>query len=281
MMRNSLLVLAGLALASVGSAQTIINANNPSGDAITNPGSSVLTQNLTATGAFGEKFVYRNVRNGGKVGIDSTYARSGTGSLHFVGTGGNAQSELAFGGGFDANGNITGPSMGSIDNLSALNADFYTASSNVPNAMAILRLELFSANDGGSSSYGQLIFDNVWGTGPESMAWTFGQWGNVDLFANANSIYLRGSSGLVSRYGTAQRTLANWLTTLNGKGYEIFSVNAGWGQSGNQFDGAVDNITFGVGANIRTYNFEPVPEPATMAALGLGAVALIRRRKKA
>jgi hypothetical protein len=280
MMRNSLLVLAGLALASVGSAQTIINANNPSGDAITNAGPSVLTQNITATGAFGEQFVYRNVRNGGMVGIDSTFARSGTGSLHFVGPGGNAQSELAFGGGFDANGNITGPSLGLLDNLSAFKADFYTASSNVANAMAILRLEVFSSNDSGNS-YGQLVFDNIWGTGPESMAWTFGQWGTVDLFANANSIYLRGTSGLASRYGTAQRTLADWLTTLNGKGYDIFSVNAGWGTSVNQFEGAVDNITFGVGANIRTYNFEPVPEPATMAALGLGAVALIRRRKKA
>lgn len=36
-----------------------------------------------------------------------------------------------------------------------------------------------------------------------------------------------------------------------------------------------------VKGNIKSLAFEPVPEPASMAALGLGAVALLRRRRRA
>jgi hypothetical protein len=46
--------------------------------------------------------------------------------------------------------------------------------------------------------------------------------------------------------------------------------------------GAVDNITFGFNGAYTTYNFEVVPEPASMAALGSGLIGLLglRRRKK-
>jgi hypothetical protein len=44
----------------------------------------------------------------------------------------------------------------------------------------------------------------------------------------------------------------------------------------------VDNITFGFGGTYTTYNFEVVPEPASMLALGSGLIGLLglRRRKK-
>ena len=51
------------------------------------------------------------------------------------------------------------------------------------------------------------------------------------------------------------------------------------------WSGAGDNVTLGFNNDLGTrYNFEmtqPVPEPATMAALGLGALGLLKRRKKA
>jgi hypothetical protein len=63
----------------------------------------------------------------------------------------------------------------------------------------------------------------------------------------------------------------------------VISVNAGIGSGWNgTFTGAVDNITFGFNGAYTTYNFEVVPEPASMLALGSGLIGLLglRRRKR-
>jgi hypothetical protein len=44
-----------------------------------------------------------------------------------------------------------------------------------------------------------------------------------------------------------------------------------------QFSG----ISAGENATVTNFNYEPVPEPGTMVALGAGIAALLRRRKKA
>jgi hypothetical protein len=49
--------------------------------------------------------------------------------------------------------------------------------------------------------------------------------------------------------------------------------NLGWDRSG--FSGGLDENPFTL-----TFNVTPVPEPTTMAVLGLGALALLRRRRK-
>jgi len=64
----------------------------------------------------------------------------------------------------------------------------------------------------------------------------------------------------------------------------VISVNAGFGSGWpNTFVGAVDNITFGFNGQYTTYNFEVVPEPASMLVLGSGLVSMmaLRRRRKA
>ena len=61
-----------------------------------------------------------------------------------------------------------------------------------------------------------------------------------------------------------------------------FSVGSGISSGPNSLIGGVDhlNVNFS-GGNQYSYNFkaQPVPEPASMAALGLGALAMIRRRR--
>jgi len=101
--------------------------------------------------------------------------------------------------------------------------------------------------------------------------------------ANAGSMWFRGSSSLGATYDPSgsERTLADWMSTLNGKGYQVLSMNAGMGASNTVFQGAVDNFQLGFGGNNKTYNFEAVPEPASICAIGLGVLALIRKRRTA
>jgi PEP-CTERM motif len=60
------------------------------------------------------------------------------------------------------------------------------------------------------------------------------------------------------------------------------AMQVGFGSSGETEDGNVDAFTIGVGGVDTTYDFEPtaVPEPASFSLLGIGALALLRRRRR-
>lgn len=281
MNKNTLVAaLAAVMMTTMAHASDTIYSNAAGGDAFTNAGSSAANLLLTHTGSAGEVFTYRETKNNGLVGVNTVNPRSGNGSVQIKldGTPGG-KSEIAMSADFSGAGDSLGV-LGGIDELSSFKTDALTNSSSVAGQAPIVRLELFSFDDGGSSSYGQLIYDTSWaGNDP---AFTFGSWTTLDFLGNANDFYFRGTSGLASRYGAAEMSLSQWLTTLNGKGYGVLSMNAGMGTADMTYDGAVDNFGLGFGGTDKVYNFESVPEPFSMVGLAsVGLLALRRKAKKA
>lgn len=112
------------------------------------------------------------------------------------------------------------------------------------------------------------------GGGPEGIA-----------YVPTGSALFTNPSMLVSEYGTG--TIAVWDVDANGDPIagtrRAFMTGLG-GAEGAFIDPQTGDFlfsTFGGGNRIvRVSGFAAVPEPATMAALGLGVVALLRRRRK-
>ena len=61
------------------------------------------------------------------------------------------------------------------------------------------------------------------------------------------------------------------------------ALRVGYASPTDEFNGYVDNVTVGVAGQSVTYNFEPVPEPASLGLFGLGLLGLraVRRRFRA
>lgn len=277
-------ILGLLGSVAAAHAQTVYSNNYAPGDYFTNAGSSAANQVVNGVQGGGpEQVTYRETKNNGTVGINTNLPRSGNGSAWFstVGTA-NGKSEIALSTGFSAAGDSTGV-LGQFDDMTAFGADLYTQSSpDSGNQSPILRLELYSPTDGGGR-YGQLVFDTAW-TPSHYGTFDYNQWNTVDLLTNAGSMWMRATSGINTAYdpGTGdnhERTLADWMTVLGGKNYSVISVNAGIGAFNGSFEGAMDNLSIGFNGDNHVYNFEAVPEPASVCALGLGALALLRRKR--
>jgi hypothetical protein len=65
-------------------------------------------------------------------------------------------------------------------------------------------------------------------------------------------------------------------------GFEGLNLQVGFADALSTFDGNVDDVTLGNADGTTTYDFEPnaVPEPASFSLLGIGALALLRRRRR-
>ena len=282
-----------VAIAAAASAGTVYS-NAPGGDKIVGFGTSGSTPNNSAPLANAPGWFYNNVRQDGTAGIDTTYARNGNGSFHMTGTSGTAKADLEY-----YNFNTPGDrfsgfkSMGTLASLSTLSYDWYRAASSTVagHLMPALRVAYDADGDFSTSTdRGFLVFERVYNGNPvagpsvPTNAWQSDDVSNAKVWMT-NTGNPKGS--VLSIY---DRTFADWATSTNpnsaypslNNGAVIYGLSMGSGSGwAGKFDGAVDNVTIGFGGNSTTYNFEtqPVPEPASVAALGLGALGLVRRRR--
>lgn len=274
-MNKSFAVMALSVIASAAFAQVTVYSNNPGGDAFTDPGTSNpgASQVLGYTGPNNETWAYNEVKDSATIGIDTVNARSGNGSLHINTLGGTHGSGKATMSLFRSN---LG-SLGALDSLTNWSADVYTESCDFAGQAMALRLYV---SNGVASGY--LIFDTTWQPGNNPNL-AFGTWNNVDFAGSPSTFYVRGNGALTgaSYLNTANEvTFGSAMSSLAGKGFQVFEANAGFGTSSGAFNGFVDNYTLGFGGQSTTYNFETVPEPMTMGLLAAGAAFVARRRKK-
>jgi hypothetical protein len=261
---------------------TVYSQNPAPGDLFTNAGSTNQGQ------SFGNpNWVYNNTRGSGSVGIRTNYPRSGNGSVYFNSPGSSGKADIEYfadpvlvGGNFVPNPFNPSSILGSLADLSHLSYEWYRdGSSTAPASLhPVLRLGILRVNSDNTAAVGYLTFERVYngfGAAPTN------SWQSDDIVSNNYKLWATASLG----FGEVFKTIPEWVSAANAVGATLYviSVNAGIGSGWNgTFEGAVDNITFGFNGTYTTYNFEVVPEPASMLALGSGLIGLLglRRRKR-
>jgi len=294
-MKSSKLIL-GLCAALVAASAfaqatvTVYSQNPVPGDSFTNGG--LINQ---GQGFGNPNWVYNNTRGGGSVGIRNNYPRSGNGSVYFNSTSNTGKADIEYfaspvnsGGNFAPNPYDPSSILGPLAALSHLSYEWYRASSSTaPNHLhPVLRLGILRVNSNNSINLGYLVFERVYngfsGAAPTD------SWQSDNIIDRNYKLWATASLGFGDpnvNINNVLKTIPDWLSAANAANANLYviSVNAGIGSGWNgTFTGAVDNITFGFNGTYTTYNFEVVPEPASMLALGSGLIGLLglRRRKR-
>jgi hypothetical protein len=294
-MKSSKLIL-GLCAALVAASAfaqatvTVYSQNPVPGDSFTNGGP------INQGQGFGNpNWVYNNTRGGGSVGIRNNYPRSGNGSVYFNSTSGSGKADIEYfaspvnaGGNFAPNPYDPSSILGSLAQLTHLSYEWYRGNSSTTTAHLhpVLRLGILRVNHQDNSiNLGYLVFERIYngfGAAPTN------SWQSDDIVSNNYKLWATASLGFGNpndNINNVLKTIPEWVSAASNANATllVISVNAGIGSGWNgTFTGAVDNITFGFNGTYTTYNFEVVPEPASMAALGSGLIGLLglRRRKK-
>ncbi|MDR3620666.1 MAG: PEP-CTERM sorting domain-containing protein [Paludisphaera borealis] len=252
--------------AAVQAGTVDVYSNNVGGDAVVGASPTV------AIGSSG--WYYSDVRVGGTIGIDSTFARSGNGSVLFQGdaSAGSYKADVSY---------STGESLGKLSDLSSLSYDWYRSAASTNNGIQAPALRLLLGVDGVYK--GALVFEPYYSlTTPGDVA--------TDTWVHSNifdpNMYMWSNKDLPFQE-QFNHDIEFWKSEIGS--YDILGVSSGIGSgwSGTSI-AAVDNIHFGFGEGPgTTYNFEvgAVPEPASVVSFliagGFGLAGAAYRRRRA
>lgn len=213
---------------------------------------------------------------GGTASIDMTPSNDADGSLRMTGD----RSRVGFG---------TGGDMGTLGALSTGNVsfDFYRDGASTGAGNYQIAFAFFVRNAAGQT--GSLTWEGAYnGIGNVNDTWF-----NDQVLSGSGVWWIR-SGGVNFAEVANMKTLADWTTQGSVSNSESTSIvlgtdtaitgielKVGSGVPGGTFLGNADDIRvqFTGGADYMT-NFQAVPEPMTMSILGLGALALLRKRKQ-
>lgn len=216
-----------------------------------------------------EQWQQRNVGGGGSVGITDQYARTGNGSITFLGTATSPTS-----GSYKADLEYYFTTSVALAAVTKLGFDWLRDSASTAGDGFHPTLRLVLTN--GTGGFGNLVYERTYNGLPGAVP--------VDQWTTENIVgaKLWASGTLPDAFNNYDRTLSDWDALLDDT-WKVVGLSAGIGSgwAGTSFAGAMDNITF----NDTTWNFEVapgavVPLPGSLALLGIGALAFVVRRRR-